>query len=137
MAGMDTKHCKQSSVSHVQGIVVSRPQDDAVEEGRSASNSTYHGKEVLSRPRNIAILGHNSNGQTGCYEDENGLENMCHHLALLDIRLRYPHVVFVGVEGRGKTRRKSVNRQLPQPCGYVNTSGLRWSTTNSVVGSCA
>lgn len=33
--------------------------------------------------------------------------------------------VVVCVEGRGKARRVSVNRQLTQPCGYVNTGSLR------------
>jgi hypothetical protein len=50
---------------------------------------------------------------------------MCHHLALLDIRLRYPHVVLLCLypdsKGPGMCGRVSVNRQLTQPCKYVNT----------------
>jgi hypothetical protein len=56
------------------------------------SIETYHSKEILSRSSNVSILGHNSYCQAEGYEDEDGLEDVCHDLAFLDIRLWYPHL---------------------------------------------
>jgi hypothetical protein len=57
---------------------------------------------------------------------------MCHHLALLDIRLRYPHVVFVGLcpdledagmRGRARIDQKEEGKQTARSALRIRQYG--------------
>lgn len=136
MAGMERKHYQTLSASVSDSEMVSCL--------RRHLGTTDHGKKIPSCSPNLSILGHDGDGQACCDEDEYGLEAVGNHLALLDIRLWYPHLVLdifcapflrsygcvagavavvasVVDKGRGeRADRKTVNNTIElagQPCG--------------------
>ena len=134
MAGMDRKHYSQSSVSLLHAVAIDRSSRRRRTQSAQERISLTIAKKYLVAPPISPSLVITAMVRHAAMKTKMAWKTCATtlHFWIYDCGIRISFVfvciqilkALVCVEGGGKPGRVSVNRQLTQPCEYVNTGGF-------------